>query len=101
MTALAIELVLHPARSAPRAWPRSGRGMSGRRHHAGAQLAHDLFANRRVVAEVREIQLILVQDQPAGLQPRVVAGDAVLIDERALRAGVRRSGGRFGLAGES
>ena len=86
----AIELALHPADQ------RLERGRirpphAGRRHHAGAQLADDFFADLRVVAEVREIEL--VEQQVRRLQPRVVAGHTVLVDQRALRGGVRRGGG--------
>ena len=38
-----------------------------------------------MVAEVREVEL--VEQQVGGLQPGVVAGDAVLIDQFALRVG--------------
>ena len=44
-------------------------------------------ANLRVVAETREVQIELVEQQVRRLQPRVVAGDTVLIDERARLRG--------------
>ena len=67
--------------------PRSGRGMPVGGIMPGAQLADDLFADLRVVAEVRQIELI--EQQVRRLQPCVMAGDAVLIDQRALLGNIR------------
>ena len=57
----------------------------GRGHEARAHFANDFFRQLGVIRETREVQLVLVQDQPAGLEPRVVAGDTVLIHQRARR----------------
>ncbi len=56
---------------------------TGWRHHARAQLAHHFFPLLGVLANVREIQL--VEHQARGLQFLVVTGDAVLIENGALR----------------
>ena len=74
-------------RDAVRAW------RVGRRHHAGPHLARDLLPHLRVLAGARHRQP--VEREAAGLQPRVVAGDAVAIDD-GLRAGGRRCGSRLG-----
>ena len=55
----------------------------------GAKLPDDLFADIRMIPERREIHLI--EQQVRGLQPLVVAGDAVLVDGGALCRGVGRS----------
>ena len=76
---------------------RGGRGAVGglirprpsrRWHLTRAKFARDFFPRLRGIADVRDIHL--VEQQPGGLQPRVVAGDAVLIEDRA-RGGRRRS----------
>ena len=57
-------------------------GPAGRRHHAAAQLLdHRLPAvgGRADIADVER-----VERQPAGLQPLVVAGDAVAVEQRRV-----------------
>ena len=73
---IAGEGVEHGALGPPRA---------ARRHHARADLADDLFPRRRVLPDVFEIHP--VEQQAAGLQPLVVTGDAVLIEQRRLLRG--------------
>ena len=53
------------------------------RHLAAAQLAHDLLEHRRARAEVVEVDL--VEHESRGLQPLVVAGDAIPIEEGAIK----------------
>ena len=55
------------------------------RHHAGAQLAHHLLPHLDVGADVR--QAFGLERQAAGLGARVVAGDAVLGQERRVGRG--------------
>ena len=56
---------------------------AGRRHEAGAKLPHDLFPDVRVGADIRHVQR--VEREPGRLQLLVVAGDAVAIEDGALR----------------
>ena len=76
----AIELPFHP-----RDDRLQGRGVgtprAGRRHQPGAHLAHHRLGHVHVVAEVREIELI--EQQVGRLEPRVVAGHAVLVEQGA------------------
>ena len=74
---------------------------AGRRHHPGSHLSDDLFPDLRVSWNVGGVEV--GQYQPAGLGAFVVAGGAVLLDDRAddsrrlcggHRAG-RRSGPRL------
>ena len=84
-----VDLVLEPR-------DERGRGLTvrapraGRRHQTAAQLADHLLGNLGVLAGRVEIQL--GQRQAARLHPVVVAGDAVLIDERTLRGDGHRRG---------
>ena len=59
-----------------------------RRHRAGAQLADDLLPDLGVLGGTGGIDR--VERQAGGLQPLVVAGDAVPVEDRARRCGVRR-----------
>ena len=73
---------------------------SGRRHHPGAKFPDDFFADLRMVAEVRQVQL--VEQQVGRLQLCVVAAHAILVDDRALGGcvgGKLRRRCRGGLAG--
>ncbi len=74
---------------------RIGTAVVGRRHQTGAKLADDFLADLRMRAEVGEVHLI--EQQVRGLQPRVVAGDAVLIDDRALARSVSAGNDRLAL----
>ncbi len=66
-----------------------------RRHLAGSKLRDDLFPLLRVVGNSGRIQAIELQ--PGGLQPAVVAGDAVLVEDVARRDyGCGRTHGRRG-----
>jgi hypothetical protein len=47
--------------------------------------------------EPREVQLVFLEDQPASLQAPVVAGDTVLIDQRARFRRIMRRGRCSGL----
>ena len=58
---------------------------ANRRHHAGAQLADHLLPHLDVGADVR--QAVGLERKAAGLGARVVAGDAVLGQERGSGAG--------------
>jgi hypothetical protein len=49
----------------------------------GAQLTHDLLAVLAVIAERGQVELRVVEDEAAGLQLVVVAGDTVLINQFA------------------
>ena len=60
----------------------------GRRHRAGAQLRDDAFPHLGIGARVLDVER--VERQPGGLQPLVVAGDAVPVEHRARRVGLRR-----------
>jgi hypothetical protein len=83
----AIQLVLHPGDellARRRIRPRHPR----RRHHPGAKLPDDLFADGRVIAEFRQIQLI--EQQVRCLQLLVVTGHTILIKERPLGGDVWR-----------
>ena len=51
----------------------------GRGHHARAKLSHDLFPDLRVLTHLRDVDQ--VETQPRGLEPFVVAGDAVPIQQ--------------------
>ena len=73
----------------------SGRGMPGRRHHSGAQLAHHFFADLGVVVQLGEVELI--EHQPGSFQTLIVAGDAILVEQCALGGGrSRQHGGNCG-----
>ena len=62
-----------------------------RRHDAGADLPHHLLPDVGVLGQPREVQA--VEGQAAGLEARVVAGDAVPIDQGLVRG--RRGGRRW------
>ena len=66
-----------------------GAGRSRRRHETAVQLPHDLLPGLGIRADVAEVRGL--QNEPARLQPLVVAGHAVLRDE-GLRSG--NGGGR-------
>src|SRR5262249_56721496 len=53
-----------------------------RRHHARAELAHDPFPDVWMIACRREIEMF--ERKVRGLQPVVMAGDAVLVERRAV-----------------
>ena len=77
----AVERGLQPGRElgpGRRIGPRS----PGGRHRAGAQLAHHLLPHFRAPADVGEVGG--VELEPGGPQTRVVTGDAVSVEERAL-----------------
>ena len=59
------------------------------RHHACPQLPYNLFPFLGMIANMREVQF--VQHQARSLQLLVMAGDAVLIENIALRQQRRRS----------
>jgi hypothetical protein len=61
------------------------------RHQARPQLSDDLFSHLRVVADMREVEIL--EHEIPGLEPRAVTGDAVLIEDGALSA--YRSRGRW------
>ena len=68
----------------------SGRG-AGRRHHAGAQLQHDLFPRRGVRRDAREIERIeRDRNRAALLLPRGMTREAVALEDRAIRSNRRR-----------
>src|SRR4029077_4547672 len=56
---------------------------SDRRHRARADLAGHLLQRVGVLGWLGDVQL--VEREPGGLQPRVVAGDAVLVEDRSRR----------------
>ena len=56
---------------------------AGRRHHAGAQLADHLFPDLRMVAD--RVEVGRLEREVGGLELVVVAGDAVLIEQRTFR----------------
>ncbi len=64
---------------------------TGRRHQPRPHFAHDGFGHVDVFGQARQIELI--EQQVRGLQPRVVTGDAVLIEQRPLRGHARRRRG--------
>ena len=63
-----------------------------RRHQATAQLANHLLGDFGALVDVVQVQLR--QRHAARLEPVVVAGDTVLIDQRALRRDRSRGTGR-------
>ena len=71
-----------------------GPGHALRRHHAAVELPNDFFPDVRAIGDARQVDRVLVEHETAGLEPRVVAADAVLVDKRALRRDVGRSGRR-------
>ena len=76
-----------------RRWPSSGRGRPG----GGISRVRSLRAtfSHTSAASPTCVEIHLVEHQPGGFQPRVVAGDAVLIDDRAgRRRGWRNGRGR-------
>ena len=71
---------------------------TGRRHEAAAHLLDDLLPQLALGAEVRGVNLI--ERQVAGLEPLVVTGNAVGVEERAAGGGAVRGrlwGGGSGL----
>ena len=87
---VAVQLVFHP-RDEPVERRLVGPRRAKRRHHPGAQLHGDLLGHVRMVGQAREVEL--VQRQTAGLQPRVVTPDAVLVEHRPLGGRVHRRRG--------
>ena len=61
-----------------------GSRCAGRRHRARAQLPNDLLPQFRVRAGL--VQGGRVDEQPRGFQPRVVTGDAVLVEDGGGRS---------------
>ena len=84
---VAVQVVFHPRDEPVEGGPIGPRRPRGR-HHPDAQLQRDLLGNRRVVRQPGQVELI--EGQPAGLQARVVAPHAILVEHRARRGGVRR-----------
>jgi len=60
-----------------------GPGLSWRRHHADAQLPHDFFPRRRLLAHPIDVERC--QRQPGGLDLIVMTGEAVLLERRPRR----------------
>src|SRR6185436_4456132 len=63
-----------------------------RRHQPRAHLADQRLGNVHVIAEVLQIEL--VEEKVGRLHPRVVAGDAVLVEEGARGSRTATGGGR-------
>ncbi len=60
-----------------------GSRQAGRRHFSGAQLARHFLPHIDVLTDILDIRGVKLQ--PGGFQFRVVAGDAVFVDDRAGR----------------
>ena len=84
-----VERAFRARRRTRRAWPASGRGRPFGRHLPAAQLADDLLEHLGV-ARRRRPRSTPSSVRPAGLQPVVVAGDAVLIEDGARRRAAER-----------
>ena len=69
-------------------------GPPGGRHRADLQLADHLLPDRRVEGDVRQVGR--VEGEPRRAQPLVVADDAVTVEHRPVRRGVRRRLGARG-----
>jgi hypothetical protein len=76
----AIELILHPGEQRVERRRIRARHVR-RRHQPRARLAHHDFRDVAVLAQLRQIELI--KQEICGLRALVVAGDTVLVDERA------------------
>ncbi len=84
---MAVQLVFHPRDERVERRPIGSR-RAGRRHHPGAQLQRHFLANRRLIGQPRQVEL--VQSQSTGFQARVVTADAIFVEHRARRGHVRR-----------
>ena len=81
LSGLLVKLRFQPGRESVKCgaigpWRAAGR------HHPGANLADHFFPSLGVVGDARRVKLI--QRQARGFRALVVAGDAVLVEQRAI-----------------
>ena len=85
-----VELTLEPRREGAGGW-RIGPRTAGWRHRAGLELVQDLLPGRGVFGDRADVHARFVETEISGQQPRVMAGDAVFVEDRSIVGGGRRS----------